>query len=166
MPHTILWLLRNGIMIFFYINIYFFGHPYKSRMAFSQRKIPEDIQSGILQYIDDTETMVEIVEFHDIVRLAALRPVARPLYASREARLSCSSLRAAYSLAAWQTAFVHQRKLLPACDHCGAITSNWCEQCNQRRPRSWIRAICNLCESSEKHRSCKTCIDRNSRFTL
>ena len=91
--------------------------------------------------------------------LALDRPVARPHLATREDRIECQSLRAAYALYVWNEQKKACVAILPACDHCGLPTGCFCDRCEERN-RPWANPICSDCDEDFHYKYCKTCLPR------
>ena len=84
-----------------------------------------------------------------MTRQAARRPTGRIRLCDRQDRISCESLRSAWTLWCWQN---DEPPLLAPCTWCGTPTGNWCDGCTT----PVANFLCMECE--KEHHECRRCI--------
>ena len=79
--------------------------------------------------------------------VALRRPVGRIRLCTRESRIECQYLRAAFTMWIWGLQEAEKIKVLPACTWCGLPTGCWCDDCRG--------AVCTECD--HVYSKCRRC---------
>ena len=83
----------------------------------------------------------------DLFNVLLKRPIARPQYISRQARIDDATLRKAWTVHIWEEQESSRTPALPPCQWCGMPTGNYCDNdCSSEWVKGWLAALCTECE--------------------
>ena len=104
--------------------------------------------SELARYRDNKEQMLLAPIAHEnvmnIMMAALLRPTARALLSTHQARAEDPMLGAAFVLELWCEAWMAETPLLAPCDRCNCPSGNWCTHCDDTST-----PLCNHCDDND-----------------